>query len=378
MDIDFGALTATAVEKLLPASMYDQVAHGWLRMGFGIKRRIRFYERMARQLESDSPLGSVRKLLSVLQMTGAGTRADARIMIRMVPRMVGGEVFRQVIEPWVPVDEHMQIDAAERAGDLGKGLEQIVELLEVRERMLKAIRAAVMYPFLVFGAIGGSLIVLSVFLVPEFREQLGNQQLKAETRSFFDTADFIATWGWLIMLAVMGLAAGVLAGMPRFCGPRSLALSRLRVRLDRYPPWSLYRSYVASAWLYALAALVQTTGEADALKRMRGALSPYLRERCEAMLKIVADGVPIGRAMRMAGFQFPDPLVIEDLASHEGKSDLGAEIMKSARRFHRETLSRVESFAVWSKYVGMVSGALVILWMADGIFSISSGITVSY
>ena len=118
-----------------------------------------------------------------------------------------------------------------RAGEAGGSqvmvLERLANMLERSEALKANIRSALLYPLLVLIITGISLVVLLVFVIPEFRpifEDAG-AELPLTTRIVIAFSDFAVEWGWLLLI---GLLAALLA-------LRRFSVSEAgRMRLDRW------------------------------------------------------------------------------------------------------------------------------------------------
>ena len=101
-----------------------------------------------------------------------------------------------------------------RAGEAGGSqvmvLERLANMLERSEALKANIRSALTYPLLVLILTGLSLVVLLVFVIPEFRpifEDAG-VKLPLATRIVVALSDFALKWGWL---SLIGLLVALLA-----------------------------------------------------------------------------------------------------------------------------------------------------------------------
>ncbi|MCH8167703.1 MAG: type II secretion system F family protein [Proteobacteria bacterium] len=118
-----------------------------------------------------------------------------------------------------------------RAGEAGGSqvlvLERLADMLERSEALKANIRSALLYPLLVLIITGVSLVVLLVFVIPEFRpifEDAG-AELPLTTRIVIAFSDFAVEWGWLLLIALLA----ALLALRRF------SLSEAgRLRLDRW------------------------------------------------------------------------------------------------------------------------------------------------
>ncbi len=116
--------------------------------------------------------------------------------------------------------------AAETSGDLGPGLERLVTYLERTQQLHEKVRSALVYPTILLLVAGISVIVLLTFVVPQFRpmfEDMG-AALPLATRAVLVASDFMARFGWLLLLA----CAGGCFALQRF-----LTSGAFRRRIDR-------------------------------------------------------------------------------------------------------------------------------------------------
>ena len=91
------------------------------------------------------------------------------------------------------------IRAAEASGDPSSGLERLVEYLERRQEIHDRIVSALIYPVILLGIAGLSVIVLLSYVVPQFRSMFDDMgpALPIATRMVLAVSDFVAKFGWL-------------------------------------------------------------------------------------------------------------------------------------------------------------------------------------
>ena len=128
---------------------------------------------------------------------------------------------------------------------------------------------------------------------------------------------------------LVALAALVVYSLPRWTG-------KYRVMAENYFPYSFYRDIQGYAWLMSFTALLRA-GMADvAILKLQGKhASPWMTERLnaiwwrmdngsslpDALLAKARGGVPLG---------FPNPDIVDDIASMSGFSDFPERISKIA------------------------------------------------
>jgi type II secretory pathway component PulF len=132
----------------------------------------------------------------------------------------------------------------------------------------------------------------------------------------------------------------VFATLPVWTGP-------LRVLAEGAPPWSLYRDLRGASFLAQLT-LLQGGGVRleDALARLWELASPWLRERINALLQGVRNGLTLGNAAYEAGYDFPAPAAIRFLRTIAGNEESAHSIEEFAQDWYVYTLERLEKLIV--------------------------------
>lgn len=100
------------------------------------------------------------------------------------------------------------IRAGEVGGSLVQMLERLADVLERNEALGSSVRSALIYPLLVVALTGLSLVILMVFVIPEFRpifEDAGGE-MPATTRVILAISDLLRDKGALILVGALASA----------------------------------------------------------------------------------------------------------------------------------------------------------------------------
>jgi type IV pilus assembly protein PilC len=102
--------------------------------------------------------------------------------------------------------------SAELTGKLDTVLDQLSAYIERDVEARRKVKTAMTYPAIVFAMSIGTIVVLSVFVLPKFESFFASldAELPLPTRMLLGTTRFLGTWWWLIVTA---LAVLVLAGL---------------------------------------------------------------------------------------------------------------------------------------------------------------------
>jgi type IV pilus assembly protein PilC len=155
-----------------------------------------------------------------------------------------------------PVDVNL-IKAAEASGSLPVVLKRIAEYREASNRLNRKVQVALIYPVILVTVALALVVVLSVFVIPQFREIFVTMNAKIGWYSEFimDAADFVSGW-WLLMVgAVIGLYAAYKLWWVR--DPlRQLAADRAKLRLPVFG--KLWRLRVTAEFMRTFAMLLRS------------------------------------------------------------------------------------------------------------------------
>jgi len=128
------------------------------------------------------------------------------------------------------------IRAAEASGALSDGLERMLDYLERSRELREKIVSALIYPSILLGVAGISVLILLTLVVPQFRpifEEMGTA-LPLATRGVLAVSDFLASYWWLGPLLIAG---SVLAGRRVLVNPQKrLQLDRMSLRMPLLGP----------------------------------------------------------------------------------------------------------------------------------------------
>jgi type IV pilus assembly protein PilC len=138
-----------------------------------------------------------------------------RVLAAVRESLISGDTFSAALQPFETLFPQFYLDmirAAEMTGSLDDVLNEMSRYIERDMEARQKIKAALIYPAVILVASIGTVIVLSVFVLPRFKVffQSFNATLPLPTRMLVVTTDFVSTWWWAI---VLGLGVLLLALM---------------------------------------------------------------------------------------------------------------------------------------------------------------------
>lgn len=265
-----------------------------------------------------------------LRLKRRGRMSSDKIVGDISRRMRDGSSLANALAHWIPVEEVSIISSGELSGNLPNSLDLLIESKRRSASVLNAAKAAMVRPLIYAAAVFGFVWFLGRFVIPDLKSALPEERAQGMALAMFKAGNFANSWYAVIppMLLLM-LAAGVIYSLPRWTG-------KFRVKAENYFPYSFYRDIHGYAWLMSFTALLRA-GMADVtiLKLQGKHASPWLKERLDAIWWRMDNGSSLPDALLAKAkgglpLGFPNPEIVDDIASMSGFSDFPERISKIA------------------------------------------------
>jgi len=329
------------------------------------KHRFRVYRKLEGMLRSNEALSRAldRLYLNTSEM-GKHPRRPAAVALRewFLKDRAGG-TLAESMEGWVPSGELYMIRAGEESGTMAKALASIQLVGEKAKQMREAVTFAVGYPAFMLILVSFVLYMFGVQLIDNMRKTAPKNVLAA-MGGVATLSDFISQWGIAVLIGIGIVVAIIAFTLPRWRG-------KLRSKFDMFPPWSWYRVLQGSGFLLGLSALL---GSQVPLKRSLEILeeqgNPWIRERIASARQEVLRGRNLGEALRIGGYNFPDPMVAVDLEILSERADVGQVIEQVTEEWINEQILDLKAQAVVARNLGLAVVGGVISWVMMSIFSV--------
>lgn len=317
----------------------------------GSAERRRLYLKLAKMMENGVPI--LDALLSIYERrVTAGMQKHPLTMALedWCKKIQNGMKLSQAMAGWVDHDEQMLISAGEQSGNIDKSLISTAEIMVAKKRIRAAVIGGIAYPTFMLMLAFGLLIMFSYKIIPQFSRVVPDDKWQGAARLMIDSAQFTRDWLPAITLIVVGLIVAFFYSLPRWT-------DGLRIKFDRFIPYSIYRILVGSTWMISFAALVNAGVRIEtALLQLESHAAPWLKVRIASCLRGMRSGLSTGDALAKAGYQFPDPEIIDDLGVYSKLSGFDQALETIGREWITESVERIESMM---KVVFGVSLALV-------------------
>lgn len=343
----------------------------WAKSQFSSSKRVSFYRKLAKLMSNGVQILEAMDML-YKQASKNGTRKTeplALVIDDIRIRLKNGSRIAQSLHGWVPTSEEMMISAGERSGAIESTLNGVCEAIEAGSRMKSAILSGIFYPTILLLAAAGVMALFGIRVIPQFAKISSPDSWTGAAASMAVMSHIVSTYGILIIAAIVAALTAVIYSLPRLTGP-------VRVTLDKFPPYSLYKLWVGSGFLLSLATLVRAGEQAEkALLLMREQSGDWLRERIDGCVTGLRAGYNVGEALDRTGFQFPDQEIIDALSIYAKLSGFDDAMQTVGEEWMETGVAKVQLQSAVAKGVATLMMGGVVAWMAFGLFAIQQNLT---
>ena len=221
-------------DGLIPVKMRSVSGKGLrLELGLGRGRGKRvtqqqitlFTQELATLLEAGLTLDHSFKMLLDL----ADEPKLVRLLSALQEQVRGGDTFSQALEAQQGLFPSLYINmvrAGEASGALQEVLSRLADYMERSAELRDTVKSALVYPVILLLVAGLSVILLLVFVVPQFAQMFDDmgQTLPLATRIVIGTGDLFRDYWWAMLIGVLGLVSML---------SRQLARPEFRYRWDK-------------------------------------------------------------------------------------------------------------------------------------------------
>ena len=336
------------------------------------KKRLKIYRKLAALLRNRF------SLMNALDMVYNGISEEGRkpndpmaIAISMWGRSLQeGHPFSDCLKGWAPTRERLMLSVGDVA-DLESALLNLIKVSEGSTRMIRPIVNAIAYPAFLMMMSVLILYAIGVYMVPPMLSAAPNTVWTGTAKTLIDLLEWIQEH-WKLAFSILPII-GIL-----IYSTIGIWTGDLRVKIDRIPPWSLYKIFTGITWLLALSALVKGGVPVSiALTSLRRDSSKYLKERIDGALSFIKNGDNLGQALDKANHEFPDKQIIADLKIYSELDNFEEALDKLANEWLEESVYVIEQKAEIMNAVALLSVSGIIAWAVFGTFDMQDQITSS-
>ena len=302
---------------------------------FTWQRRAAFYSHMATQIENGISVdNALVSFIPRLNRDGSKKALRVKTIVQsMIYGMKDGYSFADSARRWVPAEEASLISSGEISGRLHESLELIIEVQELVKRVKDASLSAMIHPSIYTILVFLFLWMIGAMVVPDLVQSLPKNKASGSVLLLYMLGDFATSFWALIPVVLIGAGySAIRYALPRWGGKN-------RIRAERHLPFSFYRDVNGFGWLMSFAALLRAgVTDVKILEYQLTGASPWLTERLRGYYQLMQGGQSVPEALlhstkNRPAFGFPNPDIVDDIASFDGFPDFPEKIMRRARKW---------------------------------------------
>lgn len=330
------------------------------------KTRQRLWKKMSKLLGDGIP---IIPALQELKALNKPTSPLALALADWIRGLNNGRKISDVVMPWVSTEEYMLIVAGEQSGKLSESLLSVVRVSKAKLEIRTSVVSGIAYPAFLALLSFGILYLFAFKIIPAFTKAAKSDAWFGVARLMIDVSTFVQNWLiWMVVLLVV-LTIAFFASLPLWNSP-------LRTRLDRYPPYSIYRVMQGSSWLIALSALVQAgTRVESAIEQLGQGASAWAATRSAAALKGLRAGRDLGESLQKSGYEFPDREIISDIRIYATKSGFDEALRIIGNDWITESVERIQALMKIVFGIALMLVGSLIAFVVSGLIAMQLQLT---
>lgn len=320
--------------------MFSPLIDFLTRLSFGNARRKKTWKKIATQLRYNVPLNLAFKMLTA-QYKKRKNYLLGDMFEKVLINYEHAKNLTTAFVGYAPFDELMLIESAESSGNLAQGFELAVKVVEAKVKIRKALVSALAYPLMLFLLVIVLLIVISTMVIPNFALISDPNTWQGTAYALYLISDLISS--------PLGVSVGIAFLLFICCIIYSLShlTGELRTKLDKFPPYSLYRLTVGATWLFTFSTLMKAGKlQIDILENMvkSETSSAYLKDRVQRILDNFI-GKKFGEALSLAGMDFPEAELVDDLKVYSELPAFEEKLYTIADEWFEEGIEKIQESA---------------------------------
>ncbi|MDR1071966.1 MAG: type II secretion system F family protein [Rickettsiales bacterium] len=280
-----------------------------------------------------------------------------------------GLSFGETVHGWTPESEHLMLSVGD-VSRLSLALDNLTSVSQGIRKIKKALFDALSYPAFLLAMTFVIVIMVGLYLVPPLSEAAGGDIVwRGAARSLVALAEFSERYWMSALIAVAAAGLFIWWSLSRLSG-------RVRVFLDKLPPWNMYKVSVSVSWLMSLAVMVASgTSLPVALRMLSESGSGYLRSNLEPAERLIENGYNLGQALNNTGRHFPNDEIIGDLEVYADMTEFDKNLYQISNDYMESSVRRMEGLSSILNSVGILLVSAAIAWVVLGTFEMQEQIT---
>jgi len=336
------------------------------RMAFNGRQRARVYGKLAGYLRNSMPLSEALDTLH-RSATRDGRHPNdpvAYVLREWRAGVMNGRSLARSAGDWISESDRVVLEAGEKSGNLEIALENALYIGSATKRIRSAVIGGLAYPFALIAIAVGLCLLFGLQVIPAFKEIIPEEKWEGGAALLIYVSRFADTYALPTVVVFVAASVALWWSMPRWVGP-------VRARLDKFPPWSVYRLVQGAGFMLSVSSLLRAGAAVpEILSIMARGATPWYEERIVGAMRYVANGKNLGEALHLAGHDFPDDETVQDLRDYARMDKFDEVLEKLGREWVETSVVRIQGQMSILKQIGIVVAGGAIAVIASGLMSL--------
>lgn len=289
---------------------------------------------------------------------GSAQRAAQSIALSIAE----GHMLAEGMQGWFSHECVDLMRVAEQSGTLLATLRCSLDVVYEKNNALRHLLMMLLYPLMVVVLAMVVLVFVKQSVLQTFLQMQPLAYWPALGKNMYGLALFVEQCWWLVMILIGLISYLVYDALRRYTG-------RLRVRLDQWPVWRLYRRLLAARFLQHVGLLLQNgLGLQQILTIMEKDSLPYLRWHLQRMYRRLGDGKEnIAEVLSTGLLDEQDQLRLQVVAASKG---FGGALTSLSQQLHANNLAAIQRLARFMVALLLGGSALLAALIVLTIYSV--------
>ncbi len=261
------------------ATYSNKISHWFKQFQFGGKAQLAFLEDFYLLVNDGIPANR-----AIEMMAQATTGITREVALSIAQKISEGQGLAEGMRDWFKINIVEIVRVGEEGGALVDTLKSAIKTLGQQSGALGAVFSAITYPIIVIIMACAIMVYLSNGVFVQFKGIKPIEEWPQAGRDLVNLAGIIQHGWWLVILLIIAIILLLRRVMNNYVGD-------LRPVLDRFPPFNLYRRFVAARLMETLGLLVANgIVFKSAIKVMQYQANPYIAFHLVTMEHLMAMG----------------------------------------------------------------------------------------
>lgn len=346
--------------------MANAIEKAFAKLQFGFDKRLKFYQQIAALTKTGlTKTQALEMTYTVGSREGTKPNEALAVVTRdILSSMKNGNSFGLSIQPWVPIDDVMVLEAIESSDRFGDMVEEYCDMLVQKKKIMSTIKGGLTYPIALLSAVYGLMYYFGAEVTPKIEPLLAIEEWTGAAGFLAFLNRFANELAGPITIAIASVIFVIIISLKRWVKyGRSFA--------DRLPIYSTYRMYTGISFMTSMAALIQGgMPVSTAVEKILPMAPPYVKYRLDIVYQHMLNGENFGSALYRSGTGWPDQEMNLSLKIFAETSDLSAQLSRLAKDWLKNSQDSIESSMSTMRSVTMVVVFGVILGIVGGMYGL--------